>query len=67
MKNMVSFLELCSFISAGSEVQVTVDSLTCAGFLVLAGSHEQVWADLEKVRQLEKEGLFCFTEARCSA
>ena len=67
MKNMVSFLELCSFISAGSEVQVTLDCFTCAGFLVLAGSHEQVWADLEKVRQLEKEGLFCFTEARCSA
>jgi hypothetical protein len=62
MKKMDSFLELHTSISPGSAVEVTVDTFTFAGILVLAGSEDQIWADIVEVRRLEKEGLFCFTE-----
>jgi len=62
MKKMASFLELHTSISPGSAVEVTVDTFTFAGILVLAGSKGQVLADIAEVRRLEKEGLFCFTE-----
>ena len=62
MKTMDSFLELHTSISPGSAVEATVDTFTFAGILVLAGSEDQIWADIVEVRRLEKEGLFCFTE-----
>ena len=62
MKKMDSFLDLRTSISPGSAVEVTVDGFTCAGMLALAGSEDQIWADIVEVRRLEKECLFCFTE-----
>ena len=62
MKKMASFLELHTSISPGSAVEATVDTFTFAGILVLAGSKDQIQADIVEVRRLEKEGLFCFTE-----
>ena len=32
--------------------------MTHAGILVLAGSEDQIWADIVEVRRLEKEGPF---------
>eukprot|EP00435_Cladocopium_sp_Y103_P000954 s5089_g1.t1 len=46
MKKMASFLELHTSISPGSAVEVTVDAFTCAGILVLAGSKDQIRADV---------------------
>ena len=39
-----------------------MDTFTHAGILLLAGSEDQIWADIVEVRRLEKEGLFCFIE-----
>ena len=45
---------------------MTVDAFTISGHLLLAGSNDQIRADVAEVRRLEEEGLFCFAdEAKC--
>ncbi|CAK9058423.1 unnamed protein product [Durusdinium trenchii] len=64
MKKLASFLELHTSISYGSAVKPSVDAFTMAGYLVLAGSCEQIREDVAQVRRFEKEGLFCFADER---
>ena len=67
MKKLATFLELNSSISCGSAVAVTVDAFTISGHLLLAGSNDQIRADVAEVRRLEEEGLFCFATFSCLA
>ncbi|CAK9091923.1 Dapdiamide A synthase (ATP-dependent N-fumaramoyl-DAP-amino acid ligase) [Durusdinium trenchii] len=62
MKKLATFLELHTSISCGSAVAMTVDVFTIPGLLVLAGSNDQIRADVAEVRRLEEEGLFCFAD-----
>ena len=60
MQKLSCFMELHTSLSIGSKVELTVDTFTFAGILVLAGHKDQIEADVAEVRQIEKEGLFCF-------
>ncbi|CAK9012453.1 unnamed protein product [Durusdinium trenchii] len=62
MKKLATFVELHTSISCGSAVAATVDAVTIAGLLLLAGSDDQIREDVAEVRLLEKEGLFCFAD-----
>ncbi|CAK9048608.1 unnamed protein product, partial [Durusdinium trenchii] len=55
MKKLATFLELHTSISCGSAVAMTVDVFTIPGLLVLAGSNDQIRADVAEVRRLEEE------------